>query len=61
MTNINDDFLDKVAIETMKIYLVNKQPQSYEDSLSIARISYKQAQAMLEAKEWLNNNKNKIS
>lgn len=47
----NKEFIDAVAVETMKSYLRMKPPNSPEDSLSIARVSYRQALAMLEVKE----------
>ncbi len=42
------DFLDRTALEVMKIYISARRPQSFGDSMSISRISYKQALAMLE-------------
>ena len=47
----NKEFIDTVAIETMKSYLRLKPPNSPEDSLSIARVAYRQALAMLEVRE----------
>lgn len=47
----NRKFIDEVAIETMKKYVEMKPPTSFEDSMSIARISYKQALAMLTVKK----------
>lgn len=47
----NYDYLDKVALETMKEYISKKPPQGFNDSMSIARVSYKQALAMLEVRE----------
>ena len=47
----NKLFLDEVALETMKVYITRKPPQSFEDSISIARVAYRQALAMLEIRE----------
>lgn len=47
----NQNFLDDVAKEVMKVYVGVRPPTSFEDSLSIARVSYKQALAMLEVRE----------
>ena len=47
----NKDYLDKIAIETLVTYLNRSPPKGFSDSMSIARISYKQALAMLEVRE----------
>lgn len=47
----NYSYLDEVAIENMKVLLAVRPPQGFADSMSIARVSYKQALAMLEIKE----------
>ena len=43
----NKEYLDKVAIETMKMYLDKQRPTSFADSMTVARVAYKQAIAML--------------
>jgi hypothetical protein len=47
----NKDFLDKVAMRTMVSYLHRSSLSGFKDSLSVSRISYKQALAMLEIRE----------
>lgn len=47
----NKDFLDKVAIKTMVSYLHRSSLSGFKDSLSVSRISYKQALAMLQVRE----------
>lgn len=47
----NYEFLDKIALETMKIYLDKKLPTGFHDSMSLARLSYKHALAMLDVAE----------
>lgn len=47
----NKDFLDEVAIKTMVSYLHRSSLTGFKDSLSVSRISYKQALAMLEVRE----------
>lgn len=47
----NADFLDKVAIETSLVYFTKKVPTGFSESMSIARVSYKHALAMLTVKE----------
>lgn len=47
----NKDFLDRVAIKTMTSYLHRSSLSGFKDSLSVSRISYKQALAMLEVRE----------
>ena len=39
-----------MALEVMKVYVGNQPPQNFGNSLSIAKISYKQAIAMLDVK-----------
>lgn len=47
----NEEYLDKVALETMKTFMLkSKLPEGIPDSVALARISYKQALAMLEVK-----------
>ena len=47
----NKEYLDKVAIETMVSYLARSPLKGFSDSMSVSRISYKQALAMLEIRE----------
>lgn len=47
----NEEFLDKVAIEVMNVIIANRPPTSTEDSAHVASIAYKQALAMLDAKD----------
>lgn len=47
----NYDFLDKIAIQTMISYLNKRPPTGFHDSMSISRLSYKHALAMLEVRE----------
>ncbi len=47
----NYEYLDRVAIENMKVLLAVRPPQGFSDSMSISRVSYKQALAMLEVRE----------
>ena len=42
----DQEYLDKVAIEVMKSYLDNQKPKGFQDSVSVARVAYKQAIAM---------------
>lgn len=46
----NQKFLDKTARKVMIQYLTGSKPKGFADSMSIARVSYKQALAMLEIK-----------
>ena len=39
----NKEYLDKVAIETMVSYLARSPLKGFSDSMSVSRISYKQA------------------
>ena len=47
----NNDFLDKVALETSLTYFTKKVPTGFKDSMSVARVSYKHALAMLTVRE----------
>lgn len=47
----NSGFLDKIAIEVMKVYMTKQNPHNFGDSVSISRIAYKQALAMLMIRE----------
>lgn len=51
MTKEDKLFLDKAAIEVMKIYINSKPPQGFDDSVKISRVSYSQALAMLEVRK----------
>lgn len=46
----NQEFLDKIALQVMTQYVANSKPKGFADSMSIARVSYKQALAMLEVR-----------
>ena len=47
----NREYLDRVALETMITYLNRTPLKGFTDSMSVARISYNQALAMLEVRE----------
>ena len=47
----NLDFLDKVAISAMTSYIDRSPLKGFADSMSVSRIAYKQALAMLEVRE----------
>lgn len=47
----NKEYLDSVALVTMETYLQRSPLKGFNDSMSVARISYKQALAMLEVRE----------
>lgn len=47
----NKEFLDRVAIEVMKVYVSRQPPKGFTDSMSIARVAYRQSLALLEVRE----------
>jgi hypothetical protein len=47
----NKEYLDKVAVQVMTTYLNRSPLKGFEDSMSVSRIAYKQALAMLEVRE----------
>lgn len=47
----NKEFLDKVAIVTLESYLHRSSPKNFADSMSLARVAYKNALGMLEVRE----------
>lgn len=47
----NKDLLDQFAMIALKTYLERSPLKGFKDSMSLARISYKQALAMLEIRE----------
>ena len=49
--DLNKDYLDNVALQTLITYLNRTPLKGFSDSMSVARISYKQALAMLEVRE----------
>tara|TARA_R110002051_G_scaffold228401_1_gene290633 strand:- start:1154 stop:1375 length:222 start_codon:yes stop_codon:yes gene_type:complete len=44
-------YLDKVALVVLEAYVSNQKPKGFEDSMSLSRVAYKQALAMLEVRE----------
>jgi hypothetical protein len=47
----NKEYLDRVAVAAMVTYLERTPLKGFSDSMSVARICYKQALAMLEVRE----------
>jgi hypothetical protein len=50
---INEEkgYLDKAALIVLEAYIVSQKPKGFDDSMSLARVAYKQALAMLEVRE----------
>ena len=44
-------YLDRVALVVLECYVSNQKPKGFEDSMSLSRVAYKQALAMLEVRE----------
>lgn len=47
----NEYFLDEVATEVMKIFIQQRNPSNFGDSVQVSRIAYRQAIAMLQTKK----------
>ena len=44
-------YLDRSALIVLEAYVSSQKPKGFEDSMSLARVAYKQALAMLEVRE----------
>ena len=44
-------YLDRAALIVLEAYVSSQKPKGFEDSMSLARVAYKQALAMLEVRE----------
>ena len=44
-------YLDRVALVVLEAYVNGQKPKGFEDSMSLSRVAYKQALAMLEVRE----------
>lgn len=51
LTKEDKKFLDGVALETLLRYLDRQKPKDFKESVQVARVSYKQALAMLQVRD----------
>lgn len=50
LTEEDKEFLDRTALELMKIYINGQRPKDFGESMTVARLCYRQALSMLDVK-----------
>lgn len=50
LTDEDKEFLDKTALELMKIYIGGQRPKDWSESMTVSRMCYRQALSMLDVR-----------